>query len=230
MKLPQITARPRVTRSVAGRLLALAVMAVAAVATPAATASAAQDDVELVSRAGGPTGAKGNDESFAPALSADGRFVAFESDASNLVPGDSNLDYDVFVRDVETSTITLVSRAAGVTGANGDSYSYDPAVSADGRFVAFTSEASNLHPDDSDTLLDVFVRDLQANTTTLVSRAAGAAGAKGNDDSLYPAVSADGRFVAFHSGATDLVPGDTNAANDVFVHDRRSGRTPPAHG
>jgi WD40-like Beta Propeller Repeat len=87
----------------------------------------------------------------------------------------------------------------------------------DGRFVAFASFASNLHPDDPDAISDVFVRDLVTNTTTLVSRAAGAAGAKGNDGSFDPALSADGRYVAFYSFTTNLDPDDTDTTADVFV-------------
>jgi len=190
----------------------------------AAPASAAKDDLELVSRAAGAAGAKGNDQSSTPAISADGRFVAFESQASNLHPDDPD-GGDVFVRDLEADTTTLVSRATGVAGADGDSESWSPAISADGRFVAFSSAASNLHPDDGDGTYDVFVRDLQANTTTLVSRAAGVSGAKGDGNSSYAAISADGRFVAFSSKASNLGPDDADATTDVFVRDLEANTT-----
>ena len=101
-------------------------------------------------------------------VSADGRYVAFYSDADNLVPGDDNDSYDVFVRDRQTGTTTLVS--GGVSGP-GDGSAFDPSVSADGRYVAFYSNATNLVPGGSNGNYQVFVRDLQAGTTTLVSAA-----------------------------------------------------------
>src|SRR5262249_13410686 len=137
----------------------------------------------LVSRATGVDGAKGNDQSSTPAISADGRFVAFTSFASNLDPADRDGTQDVFVRDLQANTTTLVSRANGINGVKGDNFSGEPTISADGRFVAFTSLAFNLDPADADANEDVYVRDLQAHTTVLVSRAGGASGVKGNDTS-----------------------------------------------
>ena len=307
----------------------------------------------LVSRATGADGAKGNAAAPDVAISADGRFVAFSSEASNLHPDDGDDDPDVFVRDLQTNTTTLVSRATGAAGAKGDGDSFDPAISADGRFVAFESTPTNLarrrrrlrqrrvrarpadehdhagqprhrrrrrqgrrrlrapaisadgrfvafvsaavepgprrqrhgdgrvraRPADEHDhagqprhrrrrrqgerrlrrLLDlgrralrglrvgrlepaprrqrrgrdVFVRDLQTNTTTLVSRADGAGGAKGNGPSVNPAISADGRFVAFASTASNLHPDDSDRLADVFVRDLRTQPTrwsaaPPA--
>jgi Ca2+-binding RTX toxin-like protein len=153
--------------------------------------------------------------------------VAFTSFASNLHPDDGDTTGDVFVRDLQANTTTLASRAAGPAGAKGNQSSAEPAISADGRFVAFRSWASNLHPDDGDTIQDVFVRDLQANTTTLASRAAGPAGAKGNDRSVDPAISADGRFLAFVSGASNLHPDDGDGRLDVFRRDLLG--PPPEH-
>ena len=194
-----------------------------ALAVLAAPAWAAKDDVELASRATGATGAKGNGNSFqaliTQAISADGRYVAFRSTASNLDPDDDDATQDVFVRDLQTSTTTLVSRATGVGGAKGNDTSDGVAISADGRLVAFHSDATNLHPDDGDDDQDVFVRDLQTNTTTLASRANGATGDKGNDDSSYPSLSADGRFLGFHSNATNLLPDDDDFGSDVYVRD-----------
>jgi hypothetical protein len=122
------------------------------------------------------------------------------------------------VRDLQGNTTTLASRTASV-GAKGNGDSMKPSLSAGGRFVAFGSFASNLHPDDGDTILDVFVRDLQAGTTTLASRTAGAAGAKGNGGSNTPSISPDGRFVAFESDASNLDPGDGDTTRDVFLRD-----------
>ena len=180
----------------------------------------------LVSRAAGAGGAKSNGLSFFPAISADGRSVAFESQATNLHPADTDAAEDVFVRDVVAGTTTLVSRATGATGVKGNVPSYDAQISADGRHVTFSTQATNLDPADTDAADDVFVRDLMAATTTLVSRASGAAGAKANGvSSAYAQSSADGRFVAFSSRATNLDPADTDIADDVYVRDLVSATT-----
>ena len=167
-------------------------------------------------------GSQADSASYAPAISADGRFVAFYSAATNLVSGDSNGKADVFVHDRQTGTTERVSVATG--GAEATGVSLVPAISADGRFVAFHSDATNLVSGDTNGAYDVFVHDRQAGTTERVSVASGGTEATGGD-SAYPAISADGRFVAFYSYATDLVSGDTNANYDIFVHDRQSGTT-----
>ncbi len=164
-------------------------------------------------------GGQANSESFGPAISADGRFVAFYSYASNLVAGDTNGRSDVFVRDRLAGVTRRVSVGAGGQ-ANSDSFG--PAISADGRFVAFDSSASNLVVGDTNGTFDVFVRDRLAGVTRRVSVGAGG---QANSDSLSPAISADGRFVAFESNASNLVAGDTNATDDVFVRDRLAGVT-----
>ena len=166
-------------------------------------------------------GTQGNDDSNWPAISADGRYVAFHSTASTLVPGDSNGTYDIFVRDRQTGATTRVSVASDGTQGNGISYS--PAISADGRYVAFHSGASTLVIGDANGQVDVFVHDTQTNQTSLVSLASG--GIQGNSYSMYPAISADGRYVAFHSAASNLVTGDDNWQVDVFVHDRQTSAT-----
>ena len=181
----------------------------------------------LVSRATGATGAKGSSSSDLPAISANGRFVAFHSASTNLHPDGSDTTRDVFLRDLQADTTTLVSRAAGATGADGNNDSTTAAISDDGQSVAFQSASTNLHPGDADTVFDVFVRDLQDNTTTLVSRAAGATGVKGNGNSFAAAISADGRFVAFASAATNLHPDDTDTQNDVVRRDLLGPPTPP---
>ena len=177
-------------------------------------------------------GNPGNSDSSSPSISADGRFVAFESQASNLVPGDTNNFFNqakIFVRDLSTNTTTRVS--VNSAGIQGDENSFNPSISADGRFVAFSSAASNLVPGDTNNKQDIFVRDLSTNTITRVS--VDSAGDRGQyDDALFgPLISADGRFVAFSSGASNLVPGDTNNATDVFVSDIGStpggGNNPP---
>src|SRR5437016_8015596 len=180
---------------------------------------------ERVSVASG--GAEGNGSSgligfaFPPALSADGRFIAFVSFATNLVAGDTNGATDVFVHDRQTGTTERVSVASGGTQSN--AASLGSALSADGRFVAFQSDATNLVAGDTNGATDVFVRDRQTGMTERVSVASD--GTQANNVSSYPALSADGRFVAFESDATNLVAGDTNGATDVFVHDRQTGAT-----
>ena len=159
-----------------------------------------------------------NGESFRPALSPDGRFVAFGSFADNLVAGDTNVASDVFVRDRQAGTLERVSVTSAQLQA--DNSSDSPAISADGRFVASASSASNLVPGDVDGISDVFVRDRSAGTTEGVSVNPGV---EFGNHSGSPAISADGRFVAFESWESDLVPGDTNNSFDVFVRDRSTG-------
>jgi Tol biopolymer transport system component len=156
-----------------------------------------------------------------PAISAGGRFVAFPSESPGLVPGDTNGAEDVFVRDRRTGAVERVSVASD--GGQADGTSRAVAISADGRVVAFGSFATNLVPGDANAKPDVFVHDRATGVTERVS--VSSRGVQGNDESFLPALSADGRFVAFVSLATNLVPGDTNATWDVFVRDRRTGRT-----
>jgi len=166
-------------------------------------------------------GAEANDESFLPSISADGRYVAFHSFASNLVAGDTNALPDVFVRDILKGRTTRVSVSSRERQGNGASY--DPSISADGRYVAFHSFASNLVAGDTNALPDVFVRDILEGRTILVSVSSGEL--EGNGVSSAPSISADGRYVAFHSEASNLVPGDTNGWRDIFVRDTAKGRT-----
>ena len=168
-------------------------------------------------------GNQGNNFSLFPSISADGRFVAFDSNASNLVPGDTNNTTDIFVRDLSTNTTTLVSVSSSGDRGNGYSSASLTSISADGRFVVFESDATNLVPGDTNNERDIFVRDLLTNTTTLVS--ASSSGERGNNDSLSNSISANGRFVAFRSFATNLVPGDTNNTSDIFVRDLLTNTT-----
>jgi len=143
--------------------------------------------------------------------------VAFYSDASNLVPGDdTNRSRDIFVRDLSTNTTTRVSVDSAGNQANSDSYR--PSISADGRFVAFDSNSSNLVPGATSNTDYIFVRDTLTNTTTLVSL--DSAGNPGGG--FNPSISADGRFVAFDSGSLNLVAGQTNNTRNVFVADTSS--------
>jgi Tol biopolymer transport system component len=206
------------------------------------------------------TGIQGDQESILPALSGDGRFVAFASSATTLVPRDTNGASDIFLRDVKTGTTKRVNLSStGKQAEHGRSSA--PSISSNGRFVAFQSKATNLAPDDNDTRMDIFVRDLKRNTTTLVStgerggvdaaisgngryvafqwdgilvrdlkthttrRVAGVQAGRAPRGSYEPSISANGRLVAFHSRASNLVAGDTNDRNDVFVRDLKTGHT-----
>ena len=162
-----------------------------------------------------------NVDSVTPVISGNGRFVAFTSFADNLVPDDLNESSDVFVRDLQANTTTRASTYQG--GFEADFDNLRPAISADGRYVAFDSDAANLAWGDTNDAFDVFVKDRQTDILTRVS--VNDAGEEGSGDSFRPAISADGRFVAFYSEVASLVPGDTNGATDVFLHDRRSGAT-----
>jgi subtilisin family serine protease/Tol biopolymer transport system component len=165
-------------------------------------------------------GAPGDDASLDPDISGDGRFVAFRSHATNLGfdPGGFG---QVVVHDRERGVTELVSAASDGTPGNG--FSSRPSLSADGRFVAFSSGATNLVPGDTNDQTDIFVVDRVAGTTERVSVASD--GTPGNGDAGYPVISDDGRHVAFHSSADNLVPGDDNRRRDVFVHDRLTGVT-----
>lgn len=167
------------------------------------------------------SGQVGNAVSYGSAISADGQHVAFASAASDLVPGDTNGNVDVFVRDLAAGTTTRVS--LGASGTQGNAGSSDPAVSADGRYVAFSSAASNLVSEDTNAVDDVFIRDRVAGTTARMS--VGAGGAQGNGASASPAISSDGRNVAFSSAASNLVIVDTNEVEDVFLRDRTEATT-----
>jgi Tol biopolymer transport system component len=166
-------------------------------------------------------GTQGNDNSINPSLSADGRYVAFESDATNLVAGDTSGMRDIFVRDRTTGTTTLVSKDSA--GVEGNGYSFNPAISADGRYVTYESVATSLVSGDTNSAQDIFVRDRQTGTTTLVSKSS--AGVAGIFGSYAPSISSDGRYVVFQSHSTNLVTGDTNSAQDIFVRDRQTGTT-----
>ena len=168
-----------------------------------------------------PNGAATTRHSADPAISSDGAFVAFSTDQDGLVAGDVNGEQDVVVRDLVAGVTELAS--VDSSGAQADGASSDPAISADGRYVAFTSVATNLVAGDTNGRADVFVRDRQTGTTTRVSLDSG--GGEADADCLHPSLSADGRLVGFVSAATDLVAGDGNGVSDVFLHDTVTGAT-----
>ena len=172
----------------------LPAMALSVLATAATAPASAQGTTERVSV--GPGSVQANEFSSEPSISADGRFVAFELDATNLVPGDTNDRQDVFVRDRRSSVTRRVSIWPG--GIQANNISYQPALSADGRFVAFTSEATNVLPGSIIDPANVFVRDRRRDVTHLVS--VGPGGIQADGRNRRPTISANGRFVAFDFG------------------------------
>lgn len=205
-------------------LAALALLAVGGGAL-AGAAGGEEPVTVLVSRVG-KSGAGGDANSLEPAISADGRYVAFVSRAKNLSPAAKKGNREVFVRDMQTGTVTLASRASGPNGAAASGFAGEPSISADGRYVAFTSFDPDLSgeatPDGG-----VYVRDLQTGTTILASRADGPGGAAAAGYSRAPSISADGRHVAFESQANNLVAEDSKdeGQEDIFVRDLDSGVT-----
>jgi Tol biopolymer transport system component len=165
------------------------------------------------------TGFTGNNASDLPSMSRDGRYVVFASDASDLVPGDTNNVRDIFVRDTQTNEVTRVSVSSGGIQANGASD--NPAISADGRYVVFQSNATNLVQGDTNGVTDIFLHDRATRLTTRVSTSS--AGQQGNQASLLPSVSEGGRFVVFESGATNFSPLATNRVVQVYLKDTATG-------
>jgi hypothetical protein len=179
--------------------------------------NAATGTLTLASSSAG--GIKGNYGSLHPSLSSDGNKVAFDSQATNLVAADTEVDPDIFVKNLQTGAIALAS--TGDSGTTGNNSSYAPSLSADATRVAFYSFASNLDPADSDSTADVYVKNLTSGDLVLAS--VNDSGTKGNGISWYPSLSADGTKVAFYSYATNLDPADTDANADVYVKDLVTG-------
>ncbi len=179
----------------------------------------------LVSQATGVAVAVGDGASSQPSISADGRFVAFTSASSNLTGDPDPAPTQIFRRDMQSNTTTLVSQATGVAVAVGDGASSQPTISGDGQFVAFTSASSNLTGDPDPGPTQIFRRDVQSNTTTLVSQATGVAVAVGNGVSSNPTISSDGRFVAFTSSATTLAPTPGGSGTQIFSRDIQANAT-----
>lgn len=196
-------------------------------------------DVSRVSVATG--GVEANGESYGESISDDGRYIVFESLASNLVIGDTNDTWDVFVHDRQTNETTRISVASN--GEQANNLSGSSVISADGRYVAFTSSASNLVTGDNNNTCgdgqgnilnceDIYLHDRITHQTTLVS--VSSKGIQGNSFSDNPTFSANGRYLAFYSAASNLVDNDTNmncldnenrpiSCVDVFVRDLLTG-------
>jgi Tol biopolymer transport system component len=166
------------------------------------------------------SGIGGNGPTIGPAVSGDGRYVAFTSGATNMVPGDTDRGADVYVRDRMLNTVTQAS--IGSHGEQGNNASFEPSISGDGRYVAFVSPG-DFGEHQNDTSDDIFVRDMTLHTTTRVSLTPDGKSPNGGSDA--PSLSADGRYVAFVSVASNLVAGDVNGKSDVFVRNLVTGET-----
>jgi Tol biopolymer transport system component len=169
-----------------------------------------------------PSAAANGPSAGSVSVSGDGRYVAFGSDADNVVLGDTNGFRDIFVRDRFTGSIVQVS--IGTNGSAADGISSEPSISANGQYVAFSSTADNLVAGDTNKAQDIFVRDLQLGTNILVSVATNGT-AFGNLASYSPMISSDGRYVLFRSYAKNLISGTFNANENLFLRDLVSGRT-----
>ena len=154
------------------------------------------------------------------AISADGRFVPFDSDGSNLVAGDTNNSTDVFIRDRLNGTTAMLSRGRG---GGGNSISYGPRISADGRFVSFVSLATDLVPGGANGQQQAYVYDQKTGKLILVSVSKN--GAQSDGGVFTPSISSDGRYLIYSSFSTNLVPNDTNGTLDAFVYDQKTGNT-----
>jgi Tol biopolymer transport system component len=168
-------------------------------------------------------GTQANSQSEYPIISADGQSIAYASDATNIVAGDTNGYRDVFVYDHKANKTFRVSVASDGTQANAGTQAIVISISADGQEVAFPSLATNLVPNDTNEAWDIFVHDMKTFKTIRVSVASD--GSQADAGSYGVALSADGRYVTFGSNATNLSPNDTNGVMDVFVHDQQTGKT-----
>lgn len=146
--------------------------------------------------------------------SYDGRYTVFSSESTNLIPNDTNEFSDIFLYDRITGKTELISH--GIDGSPAKGNSYAPTISADGRYVSFRS-ASEYGPEDHNNWYDIYVRDIQGSTLTLVSKNAQGKAPKGN--TYTSVISADGRSIVYWSDATDIVPNDTNRGSDIFLYD-----------
>ena len=205
----------RTPRTRALGLFSILTVAAASIATPALAAP------NTVRSSIHSNGTQANGPSNFSAVSQDGRFVAFDSTANNLIGLDTNVASDIFVRDHKTDKTRRVSIRSNGVQANGPSQL--PDISDSGRFVTFSSTATNLVPGDTNLTSDIFVHDRKTDKTTRVSTLSN--GNQSNGPSTLPNISGNGRFVSFESTATNLVPGDGNGVSDIFVKDRKTGKT-----
>ena len=158
-----------------------------------------------------------------PSISANGRYIIFGTDASYFVNDPNSFESEIFLHDRQTGETTPVSVNSDGILASFFSYAYTASISADGRYIAFSTKASNLVASDTNDESDVFVHDRQTGETTRVSVASD--GSEGYGKSANPSISSDGRFVSFNSWSSNLVADDSNHLRDIFVHDRQTGET-----
>jgi Tol biopolymer transport system component len=176
---------------------------------------------ELVSRSF--TGDRANGLAWNPAISGNGRYVTYESSSTDAVFGDMNATYDIFVYDTKTEETKLASVTSDGQQTNWSGSSLEPDIDASGRHVVFVSNAINLVPADTNRARDIFIHDTKTGRTERVS--VSSQGVEADGASAHPVISDDGRYVVFESTASNLVPGDENAASDVFVHDIKTKTT-----
>ncbi len=176
-------------------------------------------NIEIISRA--PYDSLANGPSSSPVSSADGKWIAFESRASNLVSGDNNTACDIFLYQRDTKSMRLISKSENGSSGNGDSYA--PALSSNGRWLSFLSYASNLVPQDTNHVADVYQTDTQSGQIKRIS--INAKGFQINAPAHHPSMSADGRFIAYSSSADNLIPFDSNSFEDVFIYDQIKNET-----
>jgi Tol biopolymer transport system component len=168
-------------------------------------------------------GQQGNKLSLHPSISDDGQIIAFVSESTNLVSGDTNGVKDIFVHNRTNNVNTTIRVSVGPSGLQANGLSDNPAISGNGLYIAFESMANNLVNDETDNRPDVFVHDRQTSTTEKVSVTLD--GESGNRESYDAAISADGRYVVFESWATNLLANNTNGNKHIFVRDRTAGVT-----
>jgi Tol biopolymer transport system component len=194
------------------RAAALSALAIVAAVAPASAGNAA--DARVTTRVSiASQGTEADRNSLNPSISSDGRVIAFSSNATNLVPGDSNGLHDIFLHDMQARSTVLVS--VGVDGTPADGASSSPRVSDNGRFVTYYSDASNLVADDANGATDVFVYDRQTRTNIRVPG--------GDAGGIFPDINSTGRYIAYSTDAS-LVPQDSNRFMDVYVYDRTTGQ------
>ena len=215
---------PRNIKSITRVVAVMMLLALMAGLTPGAVVPAYAAPNDITRASVDSSGAQANANSFRGQISADGRYMAFVSGATNLITDDTNNSDDIFVKDRQTGATTRVS-VASQTGEQANNGSGVAAISSDGRYVAFYSDASNLVSGDTNGIGDIFVRDRQTGLTTRVSIDSSGHEANGESSDHYLAISGDGRYVAFLSEATNLVSGDTNNVKDTFVYDRQTSQT-----